>query len=251
MKICASLKLPKRMLSKTRAFTLHILNRGYDRYCPVCKKSSKRFGKFGLDLRDDAQCLYCGSLERHRLTWLYFKRMTDLFNGVSKKMLHVAPETCFEKRLRKQLGAGYISADIRSKRAMIRMDITSIQFDDETFDVIYCSHVLEHVVNEKAALLEFYRVLKKDGWAILLVPIVSEKTFEDPSVTDPARRLQLFGQEDHVRSYGSDYIQRLEKAGFSVRIIKATDFLKEDEIERMGITQAAGEIYYCIKNRPT
>jgi predicted SAM-dependent methyltransferase len=247
MKIRASLKLLKMMLSKTRVFILCILNRGYDRYCPVCKKSSKRFGKFGLDSRDDAQCLYCGSLERHRLTWLYFERMTNLFDKDPKKMLHVAPEACFEERLKKQLGMGYISADIDGKRAMIQMDITRIQFDDETFDVIYCSHVLEHVVNEKAALLEFYRVLKKDGWAILLVPIVCEKTYEDPLVTDPAMRLQLFGQEDHVRNYGSDYIQRLKKAGFSVRIIKATDFLKHDEIEHMGITQAAGEVYYCTK----
>ena len=246
-KIQTMLKTPKKLLGQTRNSINYLLNWGHGRYCPVCKKSSRKFGKFGLDLRDDAKCFYCGSLERHRLTWLYFERMTNLFDKNPKKMLHVAPEVCFEKRLSRRLGDGYVSADIVSQRAMVRMDITNIQFNDDTFDVIYCSHVLEHVVNEKSALLEFYRVLKRDGWAILLVPIFGEKTFEDSSITSPQKRLELFGQEDHVRTYGSDYIQRLEKVGFSVKLSKASDFLSQEEIVKMGITQCAGDIYYCTK----
>jgi SAM-dependent methyltransferase len=94
-------------------------------------------------------------------------------------------------------------------RAMVRMDITDIQYPKDTFDVIYCSHVLEHVVDDRKAMREFHRVLRPDGWALLLVPITVEKTFEDPSVTDPEERLSVFGQEDHVRCYGPDYVERL------------------------------------------
>jgi len=127
------------------------------------------------------------------------------------------------------------------------MDITDIQYPDKTFDVIYCSHVLEHITDDKGAIREFYRVLKSDGWAILLVPITADKTFEDPSVTDQAERLKLFGQEDHVRRYGPDYVERLEEAGFNVKVTYPSDLLQIEDITRMGITNAAGAIYYCTK----
>jgi SAM-dependent methyltransferase len=209
----------------------------------------KKFGKFGNPERKDAQCLFCGSMERHRLVWLYFEKMTDLFDGSSKSMLHVAPEPFFEATLKKQLGTGYISADIQNNRAMVKMDVTDIQFPNGNFDVIYCSHVLEHVLDDKRAMREFYRVLKVGGWAIILVPIFLGKleTLEDPAVTDPAERTRLFGQEDHVRWYGQDYLERLREAGFTVNVVKPADFLAGDEIERMGITSSAGEIYYCAK----
>lgn len=188
-------------------------------------------------------------MERHRLVWLYFEKMTDLFDGGLKSMLHVAPEPFFEATLKKQLGSNYISADIQNNRAMVKMDVTDIRFPDGTFDVVYCSHVLEHVPYDKRAMQEFYRVLKVGGWAIILVPIFPGRleTFEDPSVTDPAERTRLFGQQDHVRWYGQDYLERLREAGFVVKVVKPVDFLAKDEIERMGITPAAGEIYYCTK----
>ena len=94
---------------------------------------------------------------------------------------------------------------------------------------------------------EFYRVLKEDGWAILLVPIYSEKTFEDPTVTSPEERLRLFGQEDHTRKYGPDYADRLRIAGFKVKVTTPSDFLSDEEIFRMGITRASGDIYFCRK----
>lgn len=161
-------------------------------------------------------------------------------------MLHIAPEPSLEKQLKKQLGSGYISADIMRNRASVRMDITDIQYPNETFDVIYCSHVLEHVSDDKRAIREFCRVLESDGWAVLLVPITADKTFEDASVIDPSERLKLFGQKDHVRRYGPDYVERLRSC-FHVKVINASDFLKKEEIVQMGITRAAGEIYYCTK----
>jgi SAM-dependent methyltransferase len=186
-------------------------------------------------------------LERHRLIWLYFKRKTNLFDSRPKTVLHVAPEECLESRLRSHLGESYITADLMDPRAMIKMDITDIQHPDNHFDVIFCSHVLEHVPDDRRAMREFFRVLKPDGWAILLVPVTSERTFEDLSITDPTERLRLFGQEDHVRRYGPDYVDRLREAGFDVEISRASDMFDEEDILRMGLTPAGGEIYYCTK----
>ncbi len=100
-------------------------------------------------------------------------------------------------------------------------------------------------------MCEFHRVLKKNGWAILSVPRNAEKTFEDASIIDPADRLRLFGQEDHVRRYGPDFGDRLRDAGFTVKVTAKSDFLEDDEIQLMKLTHATGEIYYCTKHRNT
>jgi predicted SAM-dependent methyltransferase len=220
---------------------------GTGRYCPLCERSSRRFGPYGVVPRDNAQCMHCHSLERHRLVWLYLQRMTDLFDGRPKKILHIAPEPTFVKRLRELFGADYITADLYDSYAMVQMDITDIQFADNTFDFIFCSHVLEHVSDDKLAMREFYRTLKPDGWAILMVPIWAETTFEDPSIVDPVRRLAVYGQQDHVRIYGRDYVDRVREAGFVVKITVASDFLSNEEIETMAL-ENAGEIYHCMKN---
>lgn len=196
--------------------------------------------------REDARCVSCGAVERHRLFWLFLQRRTDLFAAPQQgKMLHVAPESCFESRLREVVGKGYLTADLFAEGVDVKMDIRDIRFPDGSFDMIYCSHVLEHIPDDKQAMREFRRVLKSDGWAVLLVPITVEVTFEDPGITDPQERLRLFGQEDHVRRYGPDYADRLRAAGFSVSCILPRDFLSEREIEQMGITKAAGELFFC------
>jgi SAM-dependent methyltransferase len=192
-------------------------------------------------------CVHCGALERHRFVWLYLNRKTDLFDGRTKRMLHVAPERCFEYRLKECLGGSYVTSDLLDPRAMVKMDITDIQYPDESFDVIYCSHVLEHVQDDKRAMREFYRVLKEDGWAILLVPITADMNFEDPSIVNPLERLKVFGQEDHVRRYGPDYVDRLHEAGFKVTITRVSDLFEKDNVILMGLTSASGEIYYCTK----
>ena len=220
---------------------------GDQRSCPICEHRSGGFLPFGVLARPNAECPWCGSLERHRLLWMFLQHRTDLFDGRTRSMLHVAPEAVLEAHFRERIGEGYLTADLFDPRAMVRMDITDIERPDDSFDVIYCSHVLEHVSDDRKAMREMRRVLKPDGWAILLVPITDETTFEDPSVTDPKERLRVFGQEDHVRRYGRDYPDRLREAGFDVEVIEARDFLDADQIERMAITAAAGEIYLCRK----
>lgn len=232
----------------TRDFVMSIIYHGKGRWCPVCEKASRKFHTFGTVPREDAQCVHCGALERHRFLWLYFSKMTNLFDETPKRMLHVAPEKCFESRLRNRLEKDYITADLLNPRVMVRMDITDIQYPDGYFDVVYCSHVLEHVQDDKRAMREFCRVLNNvGGWAILLVPITADRTFEDSSIVDPSERLRVFGQKDHVRRYGADYIDRLREAGFKVKAICVSDLFEKSDIERMGLTLASGEIYYCTK----
>jgi SAM-dependent methyltransferase len=192
-------------------------------------------------------CGTCASLERHRLIWLFFKNCTNLFNGQKKKVLHIAPEISIGRLLANVQNIEYLSGDLTSGKAMVEMDITDIHFLKNTFDIIYCSHVLEHVPDDRAAMREFHRVLKPGGWAVLQVPITAPTTFEDPSVTDPAERIRLFGQDDHVRRYGPDYRDRLVETGFRVDVNSFVRTLPQRAIRKFGL-DANEEIYYCTKD---
>ena len=231
------------------AICRRVLYFGWHRHCPVCNHSVRAFLEFGIEPRADARCPICGSLERHRLAIVFFRERTDLFSGKPKGFLHVAPERAFGALFAAAAGAGYLTADLAADGIMEKMDVTDIQHPDHTFDIIYCSHVLEHVPDDRKAMGEFYRTLKPDGWAVLNVPITADATFEDPLVTAPAERLRLFGQQDHVRRYGPDYRERLVEAGFKVAQVSPKDLLTDSQIEKFGMSNgAAGDIFYCTKS---
>ena len=219
---------------------------GTQHYCPVCKSEISVFKDFGKPPRPNALCPICKLLERHRLDWLFFQRKTNLFDRLRKRMLHVAPEEAFKLKFANIAHLDYITADLR-RPEMVRMDITAIPCSDDCFDVVYCSHVLEHVPDDHKAIREFYRVIKPDGWAVLQVPVTTEKTFEDPTITDPSVRESLFGYCDHVRCCGPDYKDRIEEAGFRTMVFTAKDIIdKEDDFRRMGI-QPDRIIFFCEK----
>ncbi len=229
-----------------RTIICKIMYSGNDRYCPLCDRYFSRFLPAGVEKRRDAKCPWCGSRERDRLVWLFYQRQINLFQeSLEKPFLHVAPEKMIEEKLRIVLAEKYISADLYDRRADVKMDITRIEYPDKSFSVIYCSHVLEHVQDDLMAMREFKRILDSDGWAVFMVPIAGDTTIEDPAVTDPDERLRLFGQKDHVRIYGLDFKKRLENSGFDVKQIQSKDFLSTNDINLMGITEAAGDIYYC------
>lgn len=161
-------------------------------------------------------------------------------------MLHIAPELCFMKPFESLLGEGYITADIESPLAKVKMDIHRIPFDDNSFDVIFCNHVLEHVDDDLQAMREMKRVLKPSGWAILQVPLEHDRnaTYEDKTIVDPKQRELHFGQNDHQRVYGIDYGRRLQKAGFTVHEDRLVQELTPEEVKRYGLDPK--EILYVV-----
>lgn len=225
-----------------------VLYFGSSRYCTVCNRSSRKFLSFGVRPRPDARCPHCGSLERHRLAIVFFRERTNLFDGLQKRFLHIAPEGFFVRMFSEAAGDRYLTADLRGTGVMESMDITDIAWPDGTFDVIYCSHVLGHVVDDRQAMRELCRVLAPGGWAMLNVPITASETFEDFSVTDPRERIRQFGQKNHVRRYGPDYMDRLTAAGFEVRRISVGDLVEAANIERYGLADvASGDLFYCVR----
>jgi SAM-dependent methyltransferase len=213
--------------------------RGNKFFCPVCEVKLRKFKK--------KCCPKCGSSVRHRALWLFLSKRTNFFKR-KMDVLHFAPEHCFYDRFKKLKNLSYLSADLGSPRAMAKVDMTNIQFNNETFDVVLSSHVLEHIDDDLKAMKELCRVQKKDGWSVHLVPIDSSRktTYQDPALTSPQERLEVYGHHDHKRIYGRDYKNRLEESGFNVKIFKAEDFCDPSEISRTGIKNGT-EIYYCTK----
>jgi Methyltransferase domain len=232
-----------------RTIRNHWVYRGDKVFCPVCERSSSRFAPFGNPVRENSECVWCGAKERHRFVWLFWKSgRGELFAQIpGRKFLHVAPEKFFEVRLRPIIGSGYVTADLFASYADVRMDVQDIQFPADSFDMIYCCHVLEHVQDDRKAMSEFRRILKPGGWALLMVPDFLGKTIEDPQAADPEARLRLFRQTDHVRDYGPDFADRLREVGFEVTVVRPADILSPDEIERMALTKNANFIYFCRK----
>ena len=157
----------KPALRTARNMVYRVLYRGTGRVCPVCEKRSRRFAPFGIERRNDAMCPHCGSLERHRLLWLFFERHTNLFNGQPKSVLHIAPERCLVTRLRRRIGIGYLTGDLHDRHADVKVDITQIHYPAGYFDVIYCSHVLEHVPDRIRMADEMVRVTRPGGLVYL------------------------------------------------------------------------------------
>lgn len=192
--------------------------------CPVCGGKFRKFLPYGYTKatgRENALCPKCLSLERHRLMWLYLNDETDFFTN-DLKVLHIAPEQCFFKRFKTLPNLDYTTGDLESPIADVHFDVQEIPFEDASFDVVICNHVLEHVDDDAKAMKEMYRILKPNGFAILQVPMDTDnpKTMEDPTVTDPKERERLYRQKDHVRLYGLDYADRLSNAGFKVNSIE-------------------------------
>lgn len=148
-------------------------------------------------------------------------------------MLHVAPEGALSRLFSPDFD--YVSIDLDGSQAMMAMDITALIFDDESFDVVICNHVLEHVPDDRRAMDELYRVMKRGGWGSLQVPMIGDITQEDLSITDPAERSRLYGQDDHVRQYGRDFLERLREAGFEVNDYRKEDWLSPDELARLSV----------------
>jgi SAM-dependent methyltransferase len=218
-------------------------------HCPCCGGRFSRFLHVGSPPRA-AACPRCDSRERQRLLHLYLRERTNLFQD-RLRVLHIAPEDCLQPILRHSRNLEYLSADVSPGSAMVSMDIMHMSFANASFDVILCSHVLEHVADDRRAMRELHRVLKPGGWAILQVPVdpARAQTFEDPSVSSPEERARLFGQSDHVRVYGRDYEMRLREAGFAVDAVRFAAELPPALVQASGLDPQE-TIFSCRRAPP-
>lgn len=245
---------------KYKRFFCSFLYTGTKFECPFCGGNFRKFLPSGLNIpalkekkmvgggrRLNAVCPRCYSLDRERLVYLYLKNKTNIFYK-ELKVLHIAPRENLQKVLKSCANIDYLSADLRSPLAMIKMDITNIKCEDNLFDIIICNHVLEHIPNDQKAMSELYRVLKPGGWAILQVPISLSlnKTYEDPLIVTPEEREKVFGQSNHVRIYANDYKDTLKKAGFFVQVYNFAKEFGEIVSRKYGLLKDEN-IYICSK----
>lgn len=214
---------------------------------PIDGKGFKKFLPYGYEKqRDNVLSPSTLSLERHRLLWLYLQNETDFFS-TELKVLHFAPEQAFYKRFRKMKNLEYTTTDLESPLADVKADICNLPFKDNTYDVIFCNHVLEHIPDDTKAMQEMYRILKPGGWGIFQIPqdLHRETTFEDDTITDRKERARIFGQYDHVRIYGRDYFNKLRQIGFTVEEVDYTATLPPQEVAKYCL--AKGEIIPVVK----
>ena len=254
MKIIISIAtrlIPRHYLQHVSHIFLRILSlfmRGNKFEDPINGKKYNKLLPYGrLKPRENALAPDSMSLERHRLMWLFLQQKTNFFTE-KLKFLHVAPEFCFINLFKKMENLQYITGDLVSPWADVKMDVHDIPFNDNEFDVVICNHVLEHVKDDKKVMKEFYRVMKKGGWGIFQVPIDknNKQTIEDPNITDPKDRERLYWQSDHLRLYGLDYSKRLQKAGFKVTEDNFINELEQELVNKYALPKNE-IIYFCEK----
>lgn len=265
------LQLMRRYINKTRIFFRHI---GNTYHCPLCDRSartfinnSKRDGQAVIDkyhitamgARPHYRCPWCGSSDKERLLWLYIKKQSIISNKTKQiSILHIAPEKNIRVKLQSQKHISYISGDKFDGDARYKdkrygdseyVDITKTRFSDESFDILICNHVLEHIPDDISAMRELYRILKKGAVAILQVPTSQtiKKSIEYGYLNNRMERLTTYGQADHVRIYAEqDYVERLKKIGFIVDTIFQKAFLSKEEIVIYGLNPKE-KIFIAIK----
>jgi SAM-dependent methyltransferase len=240
------IKAPKPLKAHARALRfgfkslVSLFGRYHPRLCTVCGHEG-RFFSYGYPLTADVVCPKCLSLERHRAIAIFDKER-DPFRG--RDILHFAPEAGLSELIRNRSPKSYKTCDGFASGVDLRIDITSIDLPDCSFDLVICLHVLEHVDDDRKAMAEVNRILRPSGAFIVMVPIEEgwDETYENPAIVSPEQRLLHFGQEDHVRFYGRDIRDRLAAVGFKVSEWTA----QEPQVSRHGLRRGE-KIFYCEK----
>lgn len=211
------------------------------RRCPMCGWTGFRFEPYGNQAahRPDAQCPICGSLERHRLAFVLLNNRI----APGQRVLHVAPEKIVIPWL-VSLSSEYLNIDLYTP-AMRKMDLTDLELRDGSQTLVWCSHVLEYIYDDRKALSEIYRVLEPGGLLVLQVPIDGDLTYEDPNVTSSEDRLAKFLHEEHVRLYGLDLKRRLEQAGFECSVLRSSLLTSQERVLYAVDAKFYREIFLC------
>ncbi len=222
---------------------------GWRVHCPCCGWKLRSFtrGNTSLKTREKGYCPRCNSKARHRRNWLFLKEHTDLFEK-QIRLLHVSPKYSLARRFTKMANIQFTGIDLEGRPfAEHPIDVSDLPFESDTFDAVICIHVLEHVLNDRLAITELHRVLKQGGWALITVPIdFQRKTYEDPTIKTAEARKLHFGEEQHLRIYGDDFINRLRSAGFKVELNRAEDIPNSVQ-NKFGIIKNE-HVFLCKKN---
>jgi SAM-dependent methyltransferase len=226
-----------------------MLYKGNKVECPVCERKFSKFLSYGSKVahRENVLCPYDLTLERHRLMWLYLKNESNFFTANKLEVLHIAPEQCFHGKFKAQKNLNYLTGDLESPIADLHFDLHAIPLEKDRFDVVFCNHVMEHVDDPIQCMKELFRVMKPGAWAIMQVPqdMSRQTTYEDPTITTPEDREKHFWQKDHVRLFGRDYPQWLEKAGFELEYYDVNQKFDANTIERYRLIK--DELLYIAK----
>jgi len=215
--------------------------------CPICLQTVT-FVPAGEPVRRPfAGCPYCGSLERHRMLYLFLRQKTNLFRD-QLSVLHFSPEPGLGGVLAAQRNLNYATSWYETDReADFHLDLTNLALPENSWDVLIVYHILEHISDDRKAMREMFRVLKPGGWAAVQVPTrEAPDTLEDPRVVDPKERAEKFGNADHVRYYGwRDFADRLTQAGFQVTIERLGHELSDSAIREFALDR--DERIYLVK----
>lgn len=247
--------IPRPILQRIAGWAVPIMGLWYigkGKECPLCGCRRRKFLPYGyVTQRENALCPNCLALERHRTLWLWLLRESDIGRGAMAlpRLLHVAPEVALMRKFHKIYAAqpaDYVTADLESPLADLHFDIQHIPLEDESFDVVICNHIMEHVEDDRLAMREILRIMRKGGWGVILSPVdlQRDKTFEDDTITDEAERTRIFGQYDHRRIYGRDYAERLREAGFEVYECDYANLIPAKEKQLYALTD---ELLYIVR----
>jgi Methyltransferase domain len=174
-------------------------------------------------------CPICHSIDRERLLLHFLSSEIAHQHWRELRVLHIAPEQEVEKRIHQYGPLQYVKGDYfasgYSYNEAVQMDIQHMKWPDDSFDLIICSHVLEHVADDHQALKEMRRVLSPKGKALIMVPMAKDlmTSLEGSLDDDDEIRRSKFGQSDHLRLYGRDFLNRIEAVGFKVHEWQAND----------------------------
>jgi hypothetical protein len=217
--------------------------------CPFCGWRGREFYPHpDPHPRPNTLCPRCKSKERHRLLYLYMQSQ-DIFADSSLNVLEIGPERCWPLFFGALSHVRYLGLDIASPRALVHGDITALPLSEKWSDLLICYHVLEYVPDDEKAMQELYRLLSPRGIMFTHVPIQGMVTDEDPMITDPEERERRFGQADHVRQYGADFVNRLMTMGFDVEISDFAARLSQDTVRRFGIVR--DDLIYVCRRGPS
>jgi rubredoxin len=235
-------------------------------YCPICNFKLKYFNPLPLEYKESAErygyqhyghgemtsvdtysCPNCGASDRERLYALWLNSVIGSLLLINSKMIHFAPESSLQQWLKLKGVMHYKTADLLMSNVDLKVDITNLPFSDNEYDFFICSHVLEHVSNDRQAVNELYRITKRGGMGILMAPIALglEHTLHDPNITDPNERWRLYGQDDHVRLYAhNDYVDVLKTSGFIVSEL-GINYFGESSFKALGLKPTS--ILYVVQ----